>query len=42
MVELLSSTDLSGVLAVVDSGPGHVAAVTGLFLMWAAGRAFFR
>lgn len=46
MLLLLSSVDLPStfeqLLRLVDTGPGHVATVITLFLMWAAGRAFFR
>lgn len=46
MFQLLSSVDVAGtfdqVLRLMDTGPGYVATVITLFLMWAAGRAFFR
>ncbi|MCW0183239.1 MAG: hypothetical protein OJI70_15845 [Zavarzinia sp.] len=46
MFELMSSVDVAGslgqVLGVMDTGPGYVATVITLILMWAAGRAFFR
>lgn len=44
--QLLSSTDVSGALdgvaRFVDTGPGYVATVIALGLLWAAGRAFLR